>query len=211
MSLLLNTDVPSRTIADYLAALSSDAPAPGGGSAAGLTGALGCALGSMVCNVTLARNSSEELSALRDTFGLLESDLLRLAQEDERVFGAYRKATALPKTTDDEKKARRAAIESSLVAAADVPMQMIGIGLNGIDSLRLAALSASPHVIGDLLTGGFLLQAMILGSQENVDANVALMTSVEQRQEFSTAAVSARVDLEAAMSELNSAVASRRT
>jgi formiminotetrahydrofolate cyclodeaminase len=210
MTSSLAADFRSRLISDYLAALSSGAPAPGGGSAAGLAGALGCALGSMVCNVTLAQGESEELSTLRDTFDEMREVLLRLAEEDERVFGAYRKAAAMPRSSDAEKIARRAAIESSLVEAADVPVRMIAIGLDAIASLRLSALAGSPHVIGDLLTGGFLLQAMVLGSLENVDANVSLMKSAENRARFSSAAMSARADLDTAMSQLDAAVAGRR-
>lgn len=211
MSLVLPTGFSSRIVGSYLSALASGTPAPGGGSAAGLAGAMGCALGEMVCNLTLARENSETVAELRDKLAALRADLLHLAERDEQVFSAYRDATELPRSTAEEKAVRRAAIEAALNAAADVPMQMIGIGLKALETLRLAAQTGSSQALGDLLTGGYVLQAMMLGSLENVEANVALMKSDEHRVHFTQAASSARSDLAAGVADLQHAVAVRRS
>ena len=99
MTTILETDFPDRRLDAYLEALASSSVAPGGGSAAGLTGALGCSLGQMVCNLTLDKGDEAEIRALHDTLGQMKANLLDLAQQDEQVFSRYRKATALPRST----------------------------------------------------------------------------------------------------------------
>jgi formiminotetrahydrofolate cyclodeaminase len=210
MSEPIESSFPRRNIGSYLDALSSGTPAPGGGSAAGLTGAMGCALGSMVCNLSLRREHDASIDNLRRTFLALQSSLLEQATADERVFSAYRDATSLPRSTDQEKSERRAAIESALVKAAEVPEQMTVLGLEALTALQATAQSGSLHALGDLLTGGYLLQAMVLGALENIEANAALMKVGENRARFELAAASARIDLAAELSMLEAAVANRR-
>jgi formiminotetrahydrofolate cyclodeaminase len=198
-----------RTIGSYLEALSNGAPTPGGGSAAGLAGALGCALGSMVCNLTLARESSDSVAEQQRTFLNLQRSMLNQAEADERVFGAYREAAALPRGSDDEKRHRREAIERTLVAAADVPLELATLGLEALSVLRSAAAAGTPHALGDLQTAGFLLQAMVLGSLENIEANAMLMKAPENAARFRQASASAREDLATAMNALESSIAAR--
>src|SRR4051812_34644084 len=86
MSEPIESSFPRRNIASYLDSLSSGTPAPGGGSAAGLAGAMGCALGSMVCNLSLGREHDASIDNLRGTFLALQSSLLDQSIADERVF-----------------------------------------------------------------------------------------------------------------------------
>ncbi len=205
----LAATIDDRLLANYLAALSSGSPTPGGGSAAGVAGALGCALGSMVCNLTLAREPNERIDELRRTLLELQSALLRQAEGDERVFGAYRAAMGLPRSTPAEKANRRTAIETALVAAAEVPEQMVILGLAVLGALREAAADGSPHALGDLLTGGYLVGAMIQGALENMTANAVRMKTASNRDRFEEAAQSGLSDFTAEMQALQAAVAAR--
>jgi len=206
-----NTDFFRRSIEDYLSALSNGAPTPGGGSAAGLAGALGCSLGVMVCNLTLVRGEHLELTRLANHLAGLADDLINLAARDELAFGAYRTAVGLPRSNDEEKMARRTALEQALVGAAEVPLQMIEVAFTAIDCLRLTAELGTAHALGDLMTGGFLLQAMALGSLENVETNAGSMKSSENHARFMGAARDARQQLDIAMTALHQAVAVRRS
>lgn len=209
MSDQLAPTIDDRPLGAYIAAVSNGTPTPGGGSAAGVTGALGCALGSMVCNLTLAREPSPQIDELRSTLIDVQQSLLRQAEADERVFGAYREAMALPRETVEEKAVRRAAMETSLVAAAEVPETAVILGLDALAILREAAAIGSRHALGDLLTGGYLVQAMILGSLENIAANATYMKLDLNRERFERVATSGREDLAIAMEALESAVAAR--
>ncbi|MCA9858825.1 MAG: cyclodeaminase/cyclohydrolase family protein [Thermomicrobiales bacterium] len=209
MTTILETDFPDRRLDAYLEALASSSVAPGGGSAAGLTGALGCSLGQMVCNLTLDKGDEAEIRALHDTLGQMKANLLDLAQQDEQVFSRYRKATALPRSTEDEKATRRSAIEDALVVAADVPLRMVGIGLEAIEILRRVGATGSKYALGDVSTGAYLVQAMTNGCLVNVDANIELMKAPKNIDHFSAASASARDDLTQAMSDLDTTLASR--
>lgn len=206
----LATRFDDRLLSDYLSDLSSGSPAPGGGSAAALAGALGCGLGSMVCNLTLAREYSDAVDDLRRTLVDLQAAILRQGEADERAFAAYREAAALPKATDAEKVERRAALEHALVGAAEVPLAMVMLGLEAISALRAAAIVGTTHALGDLSTGGYLLQAMTLGSLENIEANVQIMKLEENRARFEHTSFSARDDLDVAMNDLAETIAARR-
>lgn len=199
----------SRTVGTYLSQLASGSPAPGGGSAAGLAGAMGCCLGEMVCNLTLARVSSDAVVQFAEIFAQQRAGLLGLAERDERVFQNYRDAVALPKSTEEETAVRREAIEQALIDAAVVPLEMIETGLAALETLCLAASASTPHALGDLKTGGYLLRAMMLGSLENIVANASLMKVPANRDRYMTAADSARRDLEAKLDELLDAVTAR--
>jgi formiminotetrahydrofolate cyclodeaminase len=163
----------------------------------------------MVCNLTLARESSDSVAVQQRTFLNLQRSMLNQAEADERVFGAYREAAALPPGSDDEKRHRREAIERTLVAAADVPLELATLGLEALSVLRSAAAVGTPHALGDLQTAGFLLQAMVLGSLENIEANAMLMKAPENAARFRQASESAREDLAAAMNALESSIAAR--
>jgi formiminotetrahydrofolate cyclodeaminase len=200
-----------RTIGGYLAALASGSPTPGGGSAAGLAGAMGCALGEMVCNLTLARQHSEALATLSDRFSLLSDQLIELAELDEHAFANYRLATALPRSTDEEKVNRRATIEAALIEAAEVPLQMIVVGHTGLDCLRQTAELGTPYALGDLMTGGYLLQAMSLGAMENIEANASSMKVSANRERFAGDTRAARSELDADVAMLHGTIEARRS
>jgi formiminotetrahydrofolate cyclodeaminase len=175
-----------------------------------MAGALGCALGSMVCNLTLARKPLDSIADQQRIFLDLQQAMIALAEADERVFGAYREAAALPRATDEEKRVRREAIEKTLVDAAEVPVDLATQALEALSLLQTTAIDATPHAVGDLLTGGYLLQATVLGSIENIEANAGLMKSPENRERFEMAASSIHADLASAMIELQTVVATRR-
>ena len=206
----IGTKLADRMVGHYLGALSGGSPTPGGGSAAGMAGALGCALGSMVCNLTLARKPLASIADQQRIFLDLQQAMMALAEADERVFGAYREAAALPRATDEEKRVRREAIEKTLVDAAEVPVDLATQALEALSLLQTTAIDSTPHAVGDLLTGGYLLQATVLGSIENIEANAGLMKIPENRERFEMAASSINADLASAMIELQTVVATRR-
>lgn len=206
----LPANFSSRSIGGYLGALANGSPTPGGGSAAGLAGALGCSLGEMVCQLSLAKQENDTLASLATKFAEMTEHLIALAARDELAFGSYRSAVAMPRSNDKEKAARLAAIELALVGAADVPLEACGVGIAAIGYLSQTAVLGTAHALGDLMTGGFLLQAMVLGSLENVVANTELMKVAENRERFERAAQASRRDLELGMVALSQSISARR-
>jgi len=113
-------------LGEYVEALASGQPTPGGGSAAALVGALGAALNSMVANFTVGREKyaavEEEVRALLAESERLRAELQRLTQADTEAYGGVSAASKLPKNTEEEKAARAAAIEEALKSAAAAPL-----------------------------------------------------------------------------------------
>ena len=98
------------TIATFLDGLASAAPTPGGGGAAAISGAMGAALVSMVCNLTIGKKKYVEVEAeLEDMLAqseALRAQLTGMIAEDVAAFDAVMGAYGLPKATDEEKAAR---------------------------------------------------------------------------------------------------------
>jgi formiminotetrahydrofolate cyclodeaminase len=118
--------ITQRPLGTFLDELASGAPTPGGGSAAAIMGAMGAALVSMVCNVTLGRKGHEavesEMIAVRDESEKLRLRLTSMVAEDIAAFDGLMAAYRLPKLTEEDKSRRAAAIQSSLRAATDTPL-----------------------------------------------------------------------------------------
>jgi formiminotetrahydrofolate cyclodeaminase len=164
-------------VAAYLDALASDAPAPGGGSAAALVGAMGAALVSMVAHFTVGREryaaSEAQMRAVLDEATALRADLRRLMEEDERAYLALSGALKLPRGTDDEKKARSRAIQRALLAAAEPPLAMARTCRRTLDLSHVAAEHGNPNLASDAGVAALLAEAALRASAINVRVNLA--------------------------------------
>jgi formiminotetrahydrofolate cyclodeaminase len=118
--------ITQRPLGTFLDELASGAPTPGGGSAAAIMGAMGAALISMVCNVTIGKKGHEaveaEMKSVRDESEKLRLRLTSMVAEDIAAFDGLMAAYRLPKLTEEDKSRRAAAIQSSLRAATDTPL-----------------------------------------------------------------------------------------
>ncbi len=114
------------TVKEFLEALASSEPTPGGGSGAALGGALGAALVSMVCNLTIGKKGyegvSERLSGVLADTEALRKELPNLLEGDTQVYGRVMEAYRLPRKTPEQKQAREDAMQKALKEAAQVPM-----------------------------------------------------------------------------------------
>jgi len=168
--------IHDRSIGDYLDALGSSQPAPGGGSVAGLMGALAAALGQMV--ISLSANDQEASAALGTAFadlGTSRGALLAGSEADERAYGGYIQATKLPKASDEERSARREAMQSALRRSAEAP---IGIAASALDVLRFlepVAGHGSRHALSDVEIAISLAHSAVRAGLVNVRVNVRMI------------------------------------
>ncbi|MDP9084731.1 MAG: cyclodeaminase/cyclohydrolase family protein [Pseudomonadota bacterium] len=118
--------ISDSSIGKFLDDLASGAPTPGGGSAAAIMGAMGAALVSMVCNVTIGKKGyepvAEEIKAVRDESEDVRRRLTAMVAQDIAAFDGLMAAYRLPKTTDQDKAQRAAAIQVSLCSATEIPL-----------------------------------------------------------------------------------------
>ena len=117
------------TVSRFVDLLSTDAPAPGGGSVAALCGALSGALSSMVAALTHGKKGYENAFAEMERVGVgaqeLAAAFLADVDRDTTAFNRLMDAMRLPKGTDAEKRAREAAIEEATKGATLVPLEVL--------------------------------------------------------------------------------------
>src|SRR6056297_566943 len=96
---------------DFLADLASDSPAPGGGSAAAVVGALSAALSSMVANLTIGKSGYEDVSedyhTLLSEANRIREQFLEAIAEDMEAYNKVMDAYRMPKSSPEEKNARK--------------------------------------------------------------------------------------------------------
>jgi methenyltetrahydrofolate cyclohydrolase len=165
-----------RTLKSFLDDLASSSPAPGGGSVAAFSGALGSALTSMVCNLTLGKKKYADVEA--DVRKILtQSEELRntftaLVDKDTLAFNKVMEAYSLPKDTDPQKALRGAAIREATKEATLVPLEVMK---HCIDALALAQEVASrgnANSISDAGVSALMLHAACEGAALNVRINL---------------------------------------
>lgn len=181
-----------RSLGDYIEATASPSPAPGAGSVAALCGAMGAALGEMVCGITLNAASTEhatDLDAARNSLRTRRLRLMELSPLDEAAYLAFREAQALPKQTDDEKAIRRQEMQTALHRAADVPLEIAETSCSALEQLLIVGRYGSRYTLADMATAGHVLNASISGALENVNVNISLI-----RDEFSVKRLSGDVE-----------------
>lgn len=117
----------TEPLQQFLDNLAADSATPGGGGVAALNGAMGAALVSMVCRLTIGRKKyavvDAEMQQTLQKSEALRAQLTALLAEDVAAFDAVMAAFGLPKSTGDEKTARRAAIQLALKEATRVPLE----------------------------------------------------------------------------------------
>lgn len=172
-------ELKQLTVLDFAEVLSSDAPAPGGGSAAALTGALGAALTAMVCALTLDRKKYAEHQTLaRQTLAQareLQARLLEYMDEDTRAFGQMSAAFALPKETPEQKAARSAAIQQALAVCTETPLSVMALALQALELACGAMGKTNASALSDLGAAALSLRAALQGAWLNVLINTGSM------------------------------------
>lgn len=171
-----------RPLSDLLAAFSDPTPTPGGGSASALTAALGVSLLAMVAQMGRTRSGSDAdrtaLDHARAALLPIGDHVAGMIEEDARAYDAVVAAYRLPKATDDEKAARKSAIQSALRGAAEVPLDVMRACQAGLTAAIDVARCGNPSAASDVGVALELLQAGLRGAALNVRANLG---SIEER------------------------------
>jgi len=167
--------ITQRPLGTFLDELAGGAPTPGGGSAAAIMGAMGAALVSMVCNVTIGKKGHEavesEMKAVRDESEQLRLRLTSMVAEDISAFDGLMAAYRLPKATDEDKSRRAVAIQSSLRAATDTPLACARACAEVVALSRRAGEKGYAGVISDAGVGVLAAHTALRSAALNVYIN----------------------------------------
>lgn len=168
-----------RTLAVFLEALGSSAPAPGGGAATALVGAVAAALAEMVAQLTAGKPKFASVeAAMRATISQARTareELLALVAEDEAAFASVAAAYRRPKATDEEKARREDAIQDALAYAMRPPLRMMESICDVLALASEVAASGNPTVVSDAGCAALFGEAAVRAAALNVLANVVLL------------------------------------
>lgn len=168
------------TTRELLQRLGSSEPAPGGGAAAALAGALGGALVQMTANLSIGRprlaHIEEHARDIEARAGKLREQLARLGDADTRAFGGVNAAYKLPREDDAQRAARSAAIQSALGEAAAVPLETARLCAGLLELAEEAAPLLNRSAISDVMVGARLAHAALESAAINVEVNLAAMS-----------------------------------
>ena len=155
----------------------SESPAPGGGSISAYMGALGAALGTMVANLSSHKAGWDErwkeFSDWADQGQSLMKELLYLVDEDTAAFNKIMAVFSMPKSTDEEKAARAAALEEATLYATQVPLRTIKTAFAAFPLIKAMAEQGNPNSVSDAGVGALSLRSAVMGAALNVKINAA--------------------------------------
>ncbi len=166
-----------RTLADFAERAASKEPVPGGGSVSAYIGALGAALGAMAGRFTEGRKGFEDhaptLAAEVARLDELRQRLEDLVDVDAQAYTGLSAAFKLPRGSEDEKQARREAIQTGLQAAMEPPLEMCRACVGGLELLDTLRQHVNPNLASDVAVGAYALAAAFRGASVNVLVNRA--------------------------------------
>ncbi len=163
------------TVTKFVQETASESPAPGGGSISAMCGAMGAALGTMVANLSSHKKGWdarwEEFSIYADKGQQLLKEMLYLVDEDTISFNRIMAAFGLPKVTEEEKAARKAAINAATIYAIQVPFRTMEVALDVMDLAIKMAEIGNPNSVSDAGVGALCARTAVKGCYLNVRIN----------------------------------------
>ena len=176
------------TVTEFTALLASDAPAPGGGSAAALEGAIGAALTAMVCGLTKGKKKFAEFNDLAVEAEVkalaLKDRFIDVMDRDTEAFNVVSAAFGMPKATDEEKAARSAAIQKGLEGCTATPFEMMEIAVETLELTDSILGKSNDSAASDLGVSALSLRAAIQGAWLNVLINIGSRKNKELAEDY---------------------------
>ena len=164
-------------VTEFVNLMASDAPAPGGGSAAALEGALGAALTAMVCALTVGKKKYADVQELAVESQKKAEDLkarfVDVMDRDTEAFNAVSAVFAMPKETDEQKAARKAAMQEALKGCTKTPFEMMQLACETLELTRSLVGRLNASAASDLGCSALSLRAAIQGAWLNVLINIS--------------------------------------
>ncbi len=178
---ILHDDSQKRLIDMDLVAFveetASESPAPGGGSISAYMGAMGASLGTMVANLSSHKRGWddrwEEFSDWAEKGKYFHDELLKMVDEDTNAFNVIMDAFSLPKKTDEDKAARKKAIQDATKYAIEVPFKTMELCHDSMKVMQAMAEFGNPNSVTDAGVGALAAMAGVRGAFLNVKINTA--------------------------------------
>ncbi len=172
-----------KKCSEFLSALASKAPVPGGGGAAALGGAIGMALSNMVGNLTVGKKKyadvEDEVKELLDKGYKIIEELKLLVDRDAEVFEPLSRAYGLPKDTPEQAKIKAETLEKCSKDACSVPLEIMRKSFEGIKIHERMGQIGTRIAISDVGCGVAFLKAALISASLNVMINLGAIKDEE--------------------------------
>jgi formiminotetrahydrofolate cyclodeaminase len=172
----------SLSVSQFLDETASNSPAPGGGSISALAASLGAALASMVCRLTMKRDTNVTVQIELENV-LIKSERLRakftdLIDEDTNAFKKVIAAHRLPKETIEQNAQRIAAIQSAYKEATIVPVLLLELCAQAVELVKIVGEKGNKNSLSDAGVAVLMLGAACEGAVMNIRINLAKITDL---------------------------------
>ncbi len=198
---------------DFLEALASSEPTPGGGSAAAYTAAAGAALTAMVARVSMGKKKyasiEAEMQTVLEEAERLRAELTVAVDRDAAAFNGVMAAFRLPKETPEQKQARSEAIQAATLEAARVPMEVVGMAVAVMGLAVQVVTLGNINAISDGGSGAALARAALTGAGLNVRINLASLKDSDAVEELLAGLRSLEKEAAGYEAQVNDALVSR--
>ncbi len=170
------------SVSKFLDETASNSPAPGGGSVSALAASLGAALASMVCRLTIGKDSNIsvqfELESVLIKCEKLRAKFTSLIDEDTNAFKKVISAYRLPKDTTEQSAQRVAAIQAAYKDATIVPVLLLELCAEAIELLKIVSEKGNKNTLSDAGVAVLMIGAACEGAAMNVRINLANITDL---------------------------------
>lgn len=167
----------SMSLTDFADETASESPAPGGGSISAYVGSLGISLATMVANLSSHKKGWdtrwEEFSDWAEKGQNIKDQLIKLVDLDTAAFNKIMGAFSLPKTTDEEKAARKQAIQDATKFAIEVPFKVMQLSFESMQIIKAMAEIGNPNSVSDAGVGALCARSAVMGAFMNVRINAS--------------------------------------
>jgi glutamate formiminotransferase/formiminotetrahydrofolate cyclodeaminase len=179
-----NTDnLVGLSVTDFNDELSSNSPAPGGGSVSALAASLGASLASMVAALTHEKKGFLDKKPMLNEVGVktqeLKERLTFLVDEDTNAFNMVMAANRLPSGSKSEEEQKLKAVQSANRYAIEVPLEVAKLSLEVMKLAQKMVEEGNPNSVSDAGVGAEVAYAGLRGACLNVLINISGMDDDE--------------------------------
>ncbi len=147
-------------------------------------GAMGVSLATMVANLSAHKagwdERWEEFSNWADKGKVYMDQLLKLVDEDTNAFNKIMDALGLPKGSDEEKSARKKAIQDATLYAIEIPYRVMELSLQSMEVMKAMAEIGNPNSVSDAGVGALAARSAVMGAYLNVKINAQGLENKEK-------------------------------
>lgn len=165
----------NMTLLEFADETASESPAPGGGSISAYLGSLGASLATMVANLSSHKKGWderwEEFSNWAEKGQYYKDELNKMVDLDTKAFNGIMSAFGLPKSTEEEKKARAEAIAQATKFAIEIPLKVMNLAYNSMDVIKAMAENGNPNSASDAGVAALCARSAVIGAYMNVRIN----------------------------------------